>query len=386
MRPQVRNDARRIFYWTSTTATQPFNTGIQRVVRRLGAALEAEGIEIVPVEWDARRRVMQMLDHAKKRVLSAEGGPACAGGPTLPASLDGAWLLVPEAPVHVITADLNPVRIGRAYGMRTAAIVHDLIPLKHPSLYDETAGGAYRSYYRMFGEVDVAIATTRCVRDDLIVFLEAERLLTPPVALCSLSGQLVELFGGGRPFRALSTTDDPRLLMIGTWEPRKNHPRLLRALLEARRHGGGRRIGLTIVGLRGQRPAYDSEVDAILEGVPDIDVRDSVSDADLNALLAAHHASVYASWEEGFGLPVLESIWSGRPCLCHNGSAMAEVAPGGGALMVDMLDEQAIAGALRRLVEEDGLLDRLTLEAVARPMRTWREVAADVRAALEEAG
>ena len=106
----------------------------------------------------------------------------------------------------------------------------------------------------------------------------------------------------------------------------------------------------------------------------------------LLALFDRSDATVFCSWEEGFGLPVLESLWRGLPCLCHDGSAMAEVAPGGGVLAIDMLDEAAIARGIARLASEAGLMERLRREAVARPIRTWEEYGRDILSAMARAG
>ena len=74
------------------------------------------------------------------------------------------------------------------------------------------------------------------------------------------------------------------------------------------------------------------------------------------------------------------------PCLCHEGSSLAEVAPGGGTLMVDMLDTRAISAGIARLVLEDGLLGRLALEALSRPIRDWETYGRDLIAALSRTG
>ncbi len=94
---------------------------------------------------------------------------------------------------------------------------------------------------------------------------------------------------------------------------------------------------------------------------------DHVADDELRKLYEQASATVFASWEEGFGLPVLESLWHGRPCLCHEGSAMAELLPGGGAFAVDMLDEAEIEAALVSLADDLDLLERLGHEAVDAP-------------------
>lgn len=124
----------------------------------------------------------------------------------------------------------------------------------------------------------------------------------------------------------------------------------------------------------------------MLAEMPWVDVRTSTPNAVLGGLYARHHATIYPSLDEGFGLPVLESLWLGRCCLHHDGSAMAEVGPGGGTLALDMGNETGLAYVLRHVFDEPGLAAALAVEATERPLRRWADVAADVRAALESAG
>ena len=137
---------------------------------------------------------------------------------------------------------------------------------------------------------------------------------------------------------------------------------------------------------RGRRAGFrrPRRGDRASRGRADAVVHGHVGDEELEILHTEASATVFASWEEGFGLPVLESLWHGLPCLCHEGSAMAELVPGGGVLAVDMLDEKAIEQALFRLADEDGLLEQLGREAVARPIRTWDEYADDLLGALAQ--
>jgi glycosyltransferase involved in cell wall biosynthesis len=60
---------------------------------------------------------------------------------------------------------------------------------------------------------------------------------------------------------------------------------------------------------------------------------------------------VFASLYEGFGLPILEAQAIGRPVVTSNLSSMPEVA-GGGALLVDPSDSQAIHGAVTQLISD----------------------------------
>ena len=103
-----------------------------------------------------------------------------------------------------------------------------------------------------------------------------------------------------------------------------------------------------------------------------------ISDARLLELYDQCDFTVYPSLSEGFGLPILESLWLARPCICRDGSALAEVAMGGGCINVDTTDVSALADAILNLAENNELRKRLTNEAIQRRFKTWQEYAADV--------
>jgi hypothetical protein len=141
-------------------------------------------------------------------------------------------------------------------------------------------------------------------------------------------------------------------------------------------------VTLTIVGRNGLDAELDHEIRLLAESCGDVTLAEHLSDPDLAALFAASHATILASFEEGFGLPVLESFWHALPCICHRGSAMREVAAEGGALLADMADEHSIAAAIAELADTPGLLTRLSREAITRPIRSWDDYARDVCAAI----
>jgi glycosyltransferase involved in cell wall biosynthesis len=60
---------------------------------------------------------------------------------------------------------------------------------------------------------------------------------------------------------------------------------------------------------------------------------------------------VFASLYEGFGLPIIEAQAIGRPVVTSNLSSMPEVS-GGGALLVDPSDSQAIHSAVTQLISD----------------------------------
>ena len=53
--------------------------------------------------------------------------------------------------------------------------------------------------------------------------------------------------------------------------------------------------------------------------------------------------TVYPSIIEGFGMPILESIWHGKPCICYQEGEMSEIAAKADALTTDVLDENKLS-------------------------------------------
>lgn len=96
-----------------------------------------------------------------------------------------------------------------------------------------------------------------------------------------------------------------------------------------------------------------------------------IADAELQLLYANALASLQPSWDEGFGLPVLEAMAHGCPVITSNCGATREVAEGA-AVLVDPADPEQSSRALSRLQTDKGFRDRQTAAGLARAqMFTW---------------
>jgi glycosyltransferase involved in cell wall biosynthesis len=93
-----------------------------------------------------------------------------------------------------------------------------------------------------------------------------------------------------------------------------------------------------------------------------------VEDAVVEGLYAAATLFAYPSLLEGFGLPLLEAMRRDVPVACSNLSALPEVA-GDAAELFDPLDVDAIAAAMRRLLDDDARRAQL----IERGRRRWTE-------------
>jgi len=79
---------------------------------------------------------------------------------------------------------------------------------------------------------------------------------------------------------------------------------------------------------------------------------------DLPVLYRHAGSLVFPSLFEGFGMLVLEALACGCPAVCSNTTSLPEVA-GDAALLVEPNDPEAIAGAVYRVLCEDGLREDL---------------------------
>jgi len=104
----------------------------------------------------------------------------------------------------------------------------------------------------------------------------------------------------------------------------------------------------------------------------------------LPALYSGALALVYPSLYEGFGLPPLEAMACGTPVITSNTTSLPEVT-GGAALLIDPLDEDAIAGAMRRLVGDEEMRKRMSALSLAHASKlTWDRTAGETWKVLEE--
>ena len=94
--------------------------------------------------------------------------------------------------------------------------------------------------------------------------------------------------------------------------------------------------------------------------------------------------TVYPSLWEGFGLPVVESLSLGKPCVCTPFGALKEVAEQGGCLLIKDGEPESIATGIRKLLEDEAELDKLIKEANERTYRSWDDHAGEMIEFIEE--
>ena len=397
---------------THTSHTRA-RTGIQRVARSLHTALgsdaraitydphartwralepwEAESLTAAPSEkrgttWPLSAQ-LRGLAH---RLLGSSGSPSLhAPRSTLHASFG---LLVPEV-FSADTAAVLPELLHNVAGPRVA-IFHDAIALKFPELTPTKTVARFPAYLRELLAFDGIAAVSEDSRDSLRDYWRWLGITQPPPvqtiplgtdSVChGLPDKRPAPAASGSPFVAVANTQRsplsaqpiPTILSVGSLEGRKNHLALLDACEQL--WSAGARFELRLIGLAHPQTgrAALARLRVLQAAGRPLRYDGPATEAALHSAYASCAFTIYPSLIEGFGLPVIESLAHGKPCICSARGALGESARDGGCVALPSVDAAHVAAAVRRLLDTPTELAALAQAARARKFRSWSDYAA----------
>ncbi len=285
---------------------------------------------------------------------------------------------------------------GTPWDCRVPRIItcHDLIPLiLHKQYMGSFPGARFVRWLRdvvRFRSAVRLIAISEATRRDVIGLLG----LHPARIDVIKHGVDHERFcnrnaaGESEQVKAALNVHDPFLLSVGGGDPRKRLDLLIRAFAQS---GRARDVQLVIAGAltSHQRRALAGEAEAA--GVSSrVVLAGFVDEGLMPALYRTCLGHVFPSIYEGFGLTVLEAMSCGTPTITTLTTSLAEVA-GNASLTVPADDQEALAEAIRELVDDSNLRQELSVRGRTWALQfTWRQCALQTagcyRRALEEAG
>jgi glycosyltransferase involved in cell wall biosynthesis len=347
----------------------------------LAALAERPGVDVraYAVSWRRRRLIEGRLPAgvaARQRPMPARPLHALWGrrdGPPLE------WFIGTTDVVHGTNFLVPPTR-------RAAAVVsvHDLTPLHHPELCNEATLAYPGLIGRALGRGAWVHTDSAFVAGEVVEAFGADparlRVVHPGVPELPVP---TETEATATLARLLPPGTGRYCLAVGTAEPRKDLPGLVRAFSAvADRHAD---VALVLAGPPGWgEQALASAVAA--SGARDRIVRTGwVEQAELAALLG--HASVlaYPSLYEGFGFPPLQAMRAGVPVVATRAGSLPEVL-GDGALFVDAGDHEGLVEALDAALGDEGLRSRLIAAGTAWCARyTWERCGAGLEALYRDA-
>lgn len=252
--------------------------------------------------------------------------------------------------------------------VKSVISIHDLIFLEHPKLYKSIDRSLYKNKVT-YGTraANKIIAVSEQTKQDIMRHLDVDE-----------SRIRVVYQGCSRQFYHRIGQDDLRnsqrkfalpseyLLYVGTIEERKNLLQIVMAINQ-----GKFRIPLVVVG---RKTAYYKQVKEYIEKhhLQNIHFLDHVQTADLPAIYQSSKGFIYPSSYEGFGIPILEALNSGVPVITSRGGCLEETA-GKGGILIDPMDQEEMIEAMRLVLEDSALKDRLIREGGAHALRFREE-------------
>ncbi len=269
-------------------------------------------------------------------------------------------------------------KVNRWFPGRRVAVFHDAVPLRLPHTTKELEQQTFPDYVRALASFDKVICVSNETQADLKFYWKE-----------------FDLVGGQTSTHSWPIDFDPprtvfppnnrahRVLCVSSFHLRKNHLRLFEAaeLL----WNEGLRFELVLIGRTTAHggPMVNGEIDRLTRKGRPVQWLRHVDDESLHREYRDCSFTIYPSLREGFGLPIAESLWYGRPCVCGSNGALGEAAAGGGCLPVNQEDAVTLADGLRQLLTDAPAYNRLCEEARTRTFRSWDDYTDDLLKELQ---
>lgn len=189
-------------------------------------------------------------------------------------------------------------------------------------------------------------------------------------------------------FRGKYKLDGEIILSVSELNFRKNIPTLLKAYyLFKTKYSEFKttKYKLVLCGQKGK--AFDAN---ILSQIEELNLKNDViflghiPDDDLPLLYNVATLFVFPSLYEGFGLPPLEAMACGCPVIASNTSSLPEVI-GEAGILVDPLDADGFANAMKRIISDDSLREELIKKGIERArLFSWEKAAKETLAVYSQ--
>ena len=237
----------------------------------------------------------------------------------------------------------------RKSGIKGIVTIHDLIFLRHPEYYKFFDRKIYEWKFRKtLKETEYIIAISECTKRDILEFgdFDPDKIFVIYQSCNPRFGQEIheqEMQDVINRYKLPSRF----ILCVGTIEERKNLMLAAKALKLIPED-----IHLVAVG---RQTKYAKKVisEANRLGVSNrLHLLSGVTDNELNAIYKKAEVFVYPSRYEGFGIPIIEAIFSGLPVVAWSGSCLEE-AGGPDCLYVNPDDVEGMADAVMHMINNE---------------------------------
>ena len=259
-----------------------------------------------------------------------------------------------------------------SFGVNILFLVHDLLPLTHPNFFHHNTEDLHKKWIKAVSRYDGAICVSESTKERLREYLRRNNLLKHGYRISvSLNGSDPSLLSAGsmtaEESSALeSIATEQYCLIVGTVEPRKGIDEVLDGFANYC-WKEEKKIWLVIAGKRG----WLSEQTEIRmtrlreQGYPILRLQ-SVSDALLSELYKNASLLIAASYDEGFGLPLIEALSFDLPIIARDIGVFREVG-GDNAAYIEHFDSPE----MKAMIDEIQRRQKNSTKRTAQNHRQW---------------
>ena len=372
------------YYYVDHTVLLPANTGVQRVTRMLARQLIELGKNIRFVKWSDSKKSLVLINQTELHELSKWNGPLLSKiesshyseaevTVSKHSSRDGAWLILPEVPhitKHSQPLTKNLINEAQNLNLMVAAIFYDDIPKYRPELYE--VAERHHDYMRELLRADVVLSISQWSNNDLISFAHENRVMPKEDWAVSLPLPSESVLSSRITDLDIAYTSTNTILSVGSITPHKNQLSLVHAFNSYCQKNN---TEWTLILAGHSLPGIKEEIEQLAKKNPKIRMVGACSDSELKNLYLSCSFTVFPSLIEGFGLPIVESLWFGKPCICSDMGAMTELSALPGCVVVDTKNLDALEKAIANLIESPELIKKYCEQIISSHLSTWRDYA-----------
>lgn len=319
-----------IYMDVSNLLEQNFLTGIQRVVREVALRLcRHDGLDVKFLRIDTSNHRFECVPEKVFRDVLA--------GHPLRTKMDFPCLELAQLQRGSIFYDIDAVWGAqpqrswlypalRAQGVLVVTFVHDIIPITEPQYcYPNTVCQFMNYTGAVLNHANAIFVSTQATMREIQKLQEKVNSPKVPVYVTGLGADFAASSSQGEVSPAViqALGQQPYILLVSTLEPRKNHSLLLDAF-----DMGLYEEGLNLV-FAGRFGWGIEELQKRIQNHPQLGRHllhfSGQNDATIDYLYRHAFLTAYPSFNEGFGLPIIESLVRGVPVVASNRDVLQEV-------------------------------------------------------------
>lgn len=216
-------------------------------------------------------------------------------------------------------------------GVKLVQIIHDVGPTVWPQFFEQVKVTPESYNSQIVPAADLVLAVSNNTKKELTQWLKEQKLHVPKIEVFRLGDEL-KVAKPLKPqevrFAESKLKGNDYIMAVGTIEAKKNHMLLYYVYKLAAARG----IDLPKLVIVGRRGWLTDQTYALMTLDPEVKDKfvflHNASDEELSWLYDRCLFTVLASFHEGWGIPIAESLGRGVPCISSNTSSMVEIAEG----------------------------------------------------------